>query len=91
MRNDIDKSQTGFIPLLGTEINLSRLAIAWTRNLKKAKDFKFSGILFIDLKAAFDTVPHNTLLDILRRSTNLNETELETITFLIKNSYLYLN
>jgi len=57
----------------------------------KDKHKSYHGIIFIDFKAAFDTVPHNNLLQIVSDKKFLNYFEMDLLNFLIKNSYLEIN
>ena len=62
LRKNIEKSQIGFITKLGTDVNLKRYADNY-EEIKGNNIIDKSGVLFIDLKSAFDTVPHDRLLE----------------------------
>jgi hypothetical protein len=49
---------------------------------------KYSGILFIDFKAAFDTVPHEKLLKKIYDKKIFNYFEMDLLNFIIKNSFI---
>jgi hypothetical protein len=86
-RFSINKAQTGFIDQLGTDINLMRIS----EFMDEKSSVKRRGILFIDFKAAFDTVPHDTLLSIIYKRKFLNYFEMDLLNFLIKNTYIEIN
>ena len=52
--------QTGFIPGIGTEVNILRIMEEVGRNMEKVEEVKDEDVwtVFIDLKSAFDTVNH---------------------------------
>ena len=86
---NINKAQTGFIENLGTDINLYRICNFIVNYNKKASED--SRIIFIDFKAAFDSVPHDKLLKIVYERKFLNYFEMDLLNFLLKNSYLEIN
>lgn len=59
MNNLINKSQSGFRPSHSCETALNCLTDKWFKNMD---DGKLTGVLFIDLRKAFDTVNYNVLL-----------------------------
>jgi hypothetical protein len=61
--NLINKQQSGFRPLHSTETALTDMIDDWLQNMN---DGKLTGVAFIDLRKAFDTVNHEILLCKLR-------------------------
>ena len=47
-----------------------------------------SGVLFIDLKSAFDTVSHDKLLEKVRLKKIFTEEEFTLVEFLLRNSHI---
>ncbi len=67
-------SQIGFVKGCNTHINIQRL-LKWAIAKKKSKPI----IVFIDFKAAYDSVPHNLLFSLLRRKSVLPADEIHFI------------
>ncbi len=72
VKNECLPSQTGFVLQCGTFINLQRI-IRWGADNRANKGF----LIFIDLRKAFDSVPHNTLFNILRDKNILAPNEIQ--------------
>ena len=88
-KQTLNKAQTGFIPRLGTEINIWRLANAWINLIRSCPKGQYSGICFIDLKAAFDSVPHDKLIDYINSLNILDYNSFNLLKSLITNSYIF--
>jgi hypothetical protein len=89
VKNNIQKSQTGFVPTLGADVNLYRICELF----KKAKQEKSKsyGFLFIDLSNAFDTVPILKILEIIKTKQILLDNEYLVLDFLLSNSLVEIN
>ena len=72
VKNECLPSQTGFVLQCGTFINLQRI-IRWGADNRRDKGF----LIFIDLRKAFDSVPHITLFNILRDKNVLAPEEIQ--------------
>jgi hypothetical protein len=59
----ITSSQSGFRPIHSCETAFNCLIDRWLKNIDQGK---LTGVLFIDLSKAFDTVNHNVLIHILK-------------------------
>lgn len=86
----IIKSQTGFVPFLGTEINLFRLC-ELNKELKEQKKSKFCGFLFIDLSNAFDSIPTNKIIEICKIENILDFNEQLILEFILNNNLVEIN
>jgi len=73
MQNDLVISQTGFVPGLGTQVNIKR---AIERIQERTKNKRPAYGLFIDFSNAFNTVPHILLFEKLRKKKILDEEEI---------------
>lgn len=82
----LDQSQTGFIPGCGTSINLvkSLADIIGIKGRKSAKGKYY--VVFVDFKAAFDSVNHGLLYEKLERA-GIEETTVNRVKFLYNNAY----
>lgn len=69
---NLDRSQTGFVPGLGTSVNI-QLLIDKLRNCKK-KDGQCA--LFIDFKSAYNTIDRNILYRYMHEKNILEQEEL---------------
>lgn len=55
--------------------------------MENSKNKKTGGVLFIDLKAAFDTVPHDILLELIERNNVFSDLEkYGLLRYLLKNA-----
>lgn len=84
------KSQTGFITGLGTDVNLLRYNLNYEKLKRPPISKQMCGVIFIDFKAAFDTVPHQKLLDKVKKLRALNHWELDLLEFILGNSFIQL-
>lgn len=84
------KAQTGFITGLGTDVNLLRYNQNYAKFQQSYIKKQLHGVIFIDFKAAFDTVPHKKLLDKVRRLKALNAMEMNLLEFILENSFIQL-
>jgi len=85
MKTGICKAQTGFVPEMGTEVNLWR--ILRRANAKKASK---PLILFIDFSNAYNTVFHKRLFQELRQKQILDEAEIKFLEGLYTRTKLRL-
>ncbi len=60
--NQINKSQTGFVPKLGTQVNICKI----TRKLRALNKNEYQGAFFIDFAQAFDNLDHQILFQKLK-------------------------
>ncbi|KAM7303153.1 uncharacterized protein ISCGN_018661 [Ixodes scapularis] len=80
-------AQTGFRPCLGTQESLALISSSVIRNVHKSK---FRTIVAIDVKKAFESVPHSTVikeasrLNITGRTLNFIKSFLEGTTFSVR-------
>ena len=58
-KNRLHSNQSGFRPLHSTITALVKLVNCWSKNIDEGK---LTGVAFIDLRKAFDTVNHELLL-----------------------------
>ena len=74
MSEKMDKSQTGFVPKLGTHVNL----IQEVRRMKRAKSGRGheEEALFIDFSSAYNTVDREKIYDLLKRKNILVSDEI---------------
>ena len=79
------RAQTGFTRGVGTEFNAVRL-IAKVRELKKLVKACKPLVVFIDFKAAFDSVNHRLLFEKLRRF-EVDEDTIEKIRLLYSDAH----
>jgi len=77
MKDDLVKSQTGFVPGTGIQVNLERAIQRVTMRTNHAiRKMNVFG-LFIDFSNAFNCVPHSLLFSKLRTKKILEEEEIE--------------
>lgn len=76
----ISRAQTGFIPGLGTQVNLCKF-IRQTKSLQRSSNC--NGVLFVNFATAFDNVIHERLFWKLERQFEIDE----GIIAVIKNIY----
>ena len=74
------KSQSGFRPMHSCQTALTKLVDTWLKNMDNGE---LNGVLFLDLKKAFDLVNHDLLL------TKLKIYRFSNITIEWFSSYLY--
>jgi hypothetical protein len=67
------KNQTGFVPGIGTQVNITQILSIFGN--ARVKDHQCA--LFIDLKSAYNTVDRQKLYAILRQKSILENSELE--------------
>lgn len=77
MNEGLVKSQTGFVPGTGIQVNLQRTLQRITMRTNGPKHKKFTYGLFIDFSNAFNSVPHTLLFRKLRAKGILEEEEIE--------------
>ena len=61
--NRISKFQSGFRPGYSTLSALSQMCDAWFNNMDNGE---LTGVVFLDIQKAFDSIDHNILLDKLK-------------------------
>ena len=72
----LDRSQTGFVPGLGTQVNITRALDRITLRTKRNQPVYG---LFIDFSNAYNTVPHSRLFEKLRAKAVLEAKEIDFI------------
>ena len=78
LKNKLNKSQIGFVPGQGIEVNLLRaICVIKISTEEKKKQCKYG--LFIDFANAYNTVPHSLLFRKLRQKKCLEEDEIDYI------------
>jgi len=74
MTDKLTPSQTGFVPQMGTQVNLIR-ALFWINENSKINRNTYG--LFIDFANAYNTVPHELLFRKLREKRCMDEDEIK--------------
>ncbi len=69
----LHRAQTGFVPAMGTEVNLVRMIKEATKHLKSNDTKTTMFILFFDFKSAYNTVDREKLYKILSGKRDSNE------------------
>ena len=78
LKKKLNKSQIGFVPGQGIEVNLLRaICVIKISTEEKKKQCKYG--LFIDFANAYNTVPHSLLFRKLRQKKCLDEEEIDYI------------
>lgn len=77
--------QTGFIPGVGTEVNILRIVEAIRVHMGKEEGKDKTWSLYIDLKSAFDTVDHDILFQKLRQK-GIEESLINTIEWMYRQT-----
>ena len=72
MNDRLERTQTGFVPGMGTEVNIVRLL-----NKLKEKRQQRPIVLFIDFSNAYNTIFHKKLFQTLRDKKILTEDEIQ--------------
>ena len=72
MKTRLVRTQTGFVPGMGTEVNITRL-LQCLKLRKKRKPI----VLFIDFSNAYNTIYHDRLFHILKEKNILDEDEID--------------
>ena len=76
LRDKLDRSQVGFVPGQGTQVNILR-ALCVTKIALEEKKKKAKYGLFIDFANAYNTVPHTLLFQKLRDKKCLDDDEID--------------
>ncbi len=85
----LNQAQVGFTERMGTEVNLLKLKTTVHelkyRNYNRKKKLSKIYLLFIDFKAAFDTVDHAILVEKMR-SKGIDESVINNLTMILNSS-----
>jgi len=86
LKHSMVKSQVGFVPQLSTEVNLQRLMDELSS--MKAQGLEICYAIFIDIKAAYDTVPREVLFTRLETEGILTTEETNLLRLIYDNTRL---
>jgi hypothetical protein len=81
--NRLDRNQTGFVPGMGTSVNIQLLI----EQLKEAKKKDKKCCLFIDYKSAYNTINKDKLYQILEERNILDPEEIQFLRELYRHLY----
>lgn len=83
----MDKNQTGFVPELGTAVNIREVI----NYLKKCKKKDNIAAIFIDYSSAYNSIIREKLYKILKTKLILNEDEIKFLRVLHDHAHFEVN
>ena len=90
-KDEIEPEQVGFVKGFNINVNLYRLGNIIRQNQKKRRGRKKLYLLFVDFKAAFDSVRRDLLYETLTNRNILTEQEVQLVRFLHHKLSIHLD